>query len=207
MISGIDMKRLIAVLLLGGVGLAAATAHAADATDAAQAGWGLPQLMRELAQVKTAKGHFVEKRYISILNGPLESSGTLLYNAPDRLEKNTLLPSPERMLLEGDRLTLDSEARNEHRSISLKEYPEIGAFVESIRSTLAGDMQVLNRLYTVFLEGNAREWKLLLRPNEPKMKAIVTAILIGGSRNWVHTIEIRETGGDRSVMTVVRDAP
>src|SRR5688500_9130786 len=79
MISG--ARRL--ALLLGLLLVAAAPAAGA---------WGIEQLMQDLARVKTAKGTFVERKHLAILTAPLESSGTLTYTAPDRLEKHTLVP-------------------------------------------------------------------------------------------------------------------
>lgn len=52
--------------------------------------WGIEQLMQGLGQVKSARSKFVERKYLAILNAPLEFSGTLVYTAPDRLEKRTL---------------------------------------------------------------------------------------------------------------------
>ena len=42
----------------------------------------------------------------------------------------------------------------------LQDYPVLWAFVESIRSTLAGDLQSLNRFYRVELDGSERDWRL-----------------------------------------------
>jgi len=175
-------------------------AAAADAS-----AWDLEQLMRDLGSVKTAKARFVERRHLSILSAPLESSGTLLYVAPDRLEKHTLAPRAESMVLERGRLTLESEAPKQRRSIRLDDYPVIRVFVESIRSTLAGDLARLRRLYQVELGGDERKWSLVLRPLDPKMQEVVSEIRIGGSRDWIGAIEFLEPGGDRSVMTVTRD--
>jgi len=175
-----------------------------SAADAAA--WGIEQLMQELARVKTAKGRFVERKHLAILTAPLESSGTLTYIAPDRLEKHTLSPRTESLLLERDRLTLESGEPKRRRTIRLEDYPVVGIFVESIRSTLAGDLALLNRLYEVALEGDEHKWRLVLKPSDPKMQAMVREIRIGGSRNWIGSIEFLEPGGDRSVMTITRDA-
>jgi hypothetical protein len=175
-------------------------------TAADASAWDLEQLMRDLGSVKTAKGRFVERRHLAILNAPLESSGTLLYVAPDRLEKHTLAPRAESMVLERGQLTLESETPKRRRSIRLDDYPVVGVFVESIRSTLAGDLALLHRLYQVALEGDERKWRLVLRPLDPKMQEVVSEIRIGGSRDWIGSIEFLEPGGDRSVMTVTRDA-
>ena len=53
-----------------------------------------------LAQRKHGHVTFVEQHFLAMLDRPLESSGELLYDAPDRLEKRTLRPKPETLLLE-----------------------------------------------------------------------------------------------------------
>jgi outer membrane lipoprotein-sorting protein len=169
--------------------------------------WGIVQLMQDLAQVKSARGRFVERKYLAILNAPLDSSGTLIYTAPARLEKYTLLPKPETLVLDGDKLVIEYKERNQRRTLALQDYPVIWAFVESIRSTLAGDLQTLNRFYRVSVEGGEDKWRLSLRPAEPQMQTVVKEIHIGGRGNRVRTIEIIEAEGDRSVMTITEDAP
>jgi hypothetical protein len=166
------------------------------------ANWGVEELMRSLAQVKAAKARFVERKELAILTAPLETSGILVYTAPNRLEKHTLRPEPETLILDQDSLTIDSKVAGKRRTLALPDYPVVWAFVESIRSTLAGDLQTLGRFYRVTLEGDERAWRLLLRPIEAKMQSVVSEIRIGGSGNWIGTIEILETGGDRSVMTI-----
>jgi outer membrane lipoprotein carrier protein LolA len=198
------VRPLLAALLLLSVETWSPSASAAETGPAAD--WDVKQLMQGLRQVKTARGKFVEHKYLSMLNAPLEFSGTLSYTAPGHLEKNTLLPKPEGLVLEQDRLTIESKARNQRRTLTLQDNPVIWAFVESIRSTLAGDLETLSRFYRVTLEGNPARWRLLLVPNEPQMQAVVSEIRVSGSKSWINTIEIIETAGDRSVMTITEDS-
>ena len=76
-----------------------------------------------------------------------------------------------------------------------------------VRSTLAGDLALLNRFYEVALQGDERSWRLLLKPNDPKMQEVMSEIRIGGHGNWINAIEFLEPGGDRSVMSITRDEP
>jgi len=187
---------------------AAACASAAVAADSSDpAAWDVQRLMRELAQVKTANARFIERRHLAILTAPLESSGTLVYVDPDRLEKHTLRPRPESLVLERNELTVESKERNQRRTLVLQDYPVIWAFVESIRSTLAGDLPTLSRFYQVGLDGGERRWRLSLIPSDPRMRDVVSEIRISGDRSWINAIEMIETGGDRSVMTITRDGP
>ena len=198
-------RRAWTVLLLAAAGVCSSAALAAEPGDAA--GWDIKRLMQELAQVKTAKGRFVERKHLAILNAPLEITGTLVYVAPSRLEKHTLAPRPESLVLEREELTIENRERNQRRKLTLQDYPLIRAFVESIRSTLAGDLPTLTRYYQVGLDGGERRWRLTLKPSEPEMQDVVSEIRISGEHSWINAIEIIEIGGDRSVMTIARDGP
>jgi len=191
----VTLMAAVAVLLL------AATSVGAAAVEVAAA-WGIEQLMQSLRQVKSAKGKFVERKYLAMLNAPLDTSGTLVYTAPGRLEKVTLLPNPQTLVLDQNKLSIEYKDRNQRRTLVLQDYPVIWALVESIRSTLAGDLQTLNRFYRTSLMGNEDQWRLSLKPAEPKMQSVVREIHISGSGNQVRTVEIVEAEGDRSVMTI-----
>ena len=119
----------------------------------AEPAWGLSELMIDLGRVKQAKGTFVEKKYLKLLSAPLESSGQLNYTAPYRLEKITLTPKPESMVVDQDLLTI--EMRGRKRSLQIQDYPVLWAFVESIRGTLKGDLSALQQFYKVKLDGDA----------------------------------------------------
>lgn len=166
----------------------------------ARAAWDVAQLMQGLAQNKSGRASFVEKKYIAMLDQPVESSGELLFTAPDRLEKRTFKPKAESMLIENGTLTVERGKRR--MVLRLRDYPELVAFTESIRGTLAGDLAALRRVYNLDLEGSEEHWTLVLRPVETKMLDVVQRILIGGSRAEVKSIEIQQTDQDRSVMLI-----
>ncbi|UUZ74185.1 outer membrane lipoprotein carrier protein LolA [Polaromonas sp. P1(28)-8] len=156
--------------------------------------------MQALAQNKSGRASFVETKYIALLDKPVESSGELLYTAPDRLEKRTLKPRPESMLIESGSLTVERGKRR--MVLRLQEHPELAAFTESIRGTLAGDVVALKRIYNLDLEGSEERWTLTLRPVETKMLEVVQRIRIAGSRAEVKSIEIEQADKDRSVMVI-----
>ena len=201
------MRRFRVALSIIVLGLCSGAVVAQTAPAAPAAKWGIEQLMQNLAQVKSARGTFVERKHLAILTAPLEFSGTLAYTAPDRLEKRILLPKPETMLLLQDRFTIENPARNQTRSLALQDYPLIRAFVESIRSTLAGDVQTLKRFYRIDLAGTPGQWRLSLTPSEPAMQAVVRQIRISGGNSRVSMIEVIEASGDLSVTTIAEEAP
>jgi outer membrane lipoprotein-sorting protein len=172
---------------------------------ATAADWNVSRLMQSLAQQRGGKVAFSEKKYIALLDRPVESSGELVYQPPGRLEKRTLKPNVESLVLDRDVLVV--ERGKQKYTLQLQQYPEITAIVDSIRSTLAGDLKALERQYRVDLQGDPERWTLTLLPSDARIAAIVQRIQISGTRDELRQIEMLLADGDRSVMSIRRDAP
>ena len=188
---------LLAMLLLASAALAELPGPAAS--------WELPQLMAAMRQVPAATARFVERKQMRVLDQPLQSSGKLIYVAPDLLQKETLTPVQSRLTLNRDRLIMD-QPDGKSRDLSLSDYPEMGALVESIRATLAGDLATLTRHYTATLTGGPMEWSLLLEPRDNRLRDLVSAIRIRGSGNQIRGMETMESDGDRTLMTMTPES-
>jgi outer membrane lipoprotein-sorting protein len=178
--------------------------------------WNIEQLMDNLAQVRSSHATFIEKKSIAMLTAPIESSGELIYDAPDHLEKRTVKPKPELMILDKDNLLIEmgkqhnfpitNEARYQRYNLQLQDYPEIAVFIDSIRCTLAGDLNTLKKSYQLSLIGNKQNWTLSLTPSNEKMLAIVQRIDIAGADDLIRSIEISQTDGDSSLMLIKQQA-
>jgi outer membrane lipoprotein-sorting protein len=167
-------------------------------TFAADAPWTLDRLMNTLGAKKSGRAHFTETRYLKIAQEPLESSGELVFVAPDHLEKHTASPKPENLVVDGDMLTVDRNGRKV--TIPLRNYPELGAFIESIRATLAGNRFALENAYTVSIDGKGDDWTMTLVPTDSRMKQKVSSITLAGSGAALARVEIKQADGDRSLM-------
>ncbi len=183
----------VAGFLLRGTGLLLLAALAGASSD-------LDQVMALLAQRQHGRVEFIEQQFLAVLKRPVESSGELRYDAPDRLEKRTLLPKKETLELAGGILTTQRGARR--RVLDLHRYPQILPFVESIRATLAGDRAALERVFRIEFAGSVERWSLTLEPLDQELLRTVKQVQIDGSRDQLHRIEIRQADGDRSLMTL-----
>jgi hypothetical protein len=160
----------------------------------------LDEVMHLLAKRQHGRVEFIEQQFLSILDHPVESSGELRYDAPDRLEKRTLLPRPETLVLSGGILTVE---RGGHQHVlDLHRYPQIQPFVESIRATLAGDRSALERIFQVAFAGGVERWSLILVPLDHQLARTVKQVRIDGSRDRLSRVEILQADGDRSLMTL-----
>ena len=185
------------LLLALGLFLASGITHAA---------WESKDLLDLLAKQKSGRASFVEKKYIGILDKPVESSGTLAFTAPDKLEKRTLKPRAELLRLEGDALYIE-QAGKKPMNLSLASYPEVAAFVDSIRATLAGDRTALEKSYELSLQGSAEKWQLILLPKYSRMSDLLSRIVIRGRQGDVLNIDFDLADGDRSEMLITKVAP
>jgi Outer membrane lipoprotein carrier protein LolA-like len=165
----------------------------------------LDSLMALLAERSHGHVSYVEQDYFAVLDRPLESSGELLYERPDRVEKRTLAPRPASLILEKGTLTIQNGRRK--RVLALRDYPQIAPLIESIRATLAGDRAALEQVFLVNFEGSLARWTLTLAPLDTKLKSVVQQIRIEGERDELHTVNILQADGDHSMMTIGPSIP
>ncbi len=164
----------------------------------------LAALLQQLADRRHGHVTYTEVQYLAVLERPLESSGELLYDAPDRLEKRTLRPRPETLVLAHGVLSATRNGRT--RTLELAARPELAPFIEGLRATLAGDRAALERAFSVRLDGDAARWTLQLAPRDPAAARLVTQVRISGEQAQLKTVEILQTDGDRSLLSIGPEA-
>ena len=187
----IDRRR----LLVGLIGAATFTARA-QTTPA----FALEQLMQLLAQVKTGEASFVEKRYVSMLERTLETSGRLTFEAPDSFMRETLKPRQERMAVVGNMVTMSVGSRS--RTVPLDSVPEAAVIFEAIRGTLTGNRAALERHFAPTVSGAPARWTLELVPLMPRLRELVMSVRVSGQQAYVREVVVAMADGDRSVMTI-----
>jgi outer membrane lipoprotein-sorting protein len=194
-----DRRRfsLLTLLLLSRSRLSAAAAAASPRT--------IDALMQLLAQVDESRSTFTEVKTIAALTVPLRASGVLFYRRPDYFEKTTTQPRLERLVVDGDRLTIsiDSEPA---RVVDLDSQAMIRGLVDAIRGTLAGELALLQHVYRVVMEGDLTGWRLTLTPTDPSVQRAVSNIVIEGRQDALQFIHTTQANGDESRMTISRVA-
>jgi hypothetical protein len=192
----------IALGLAGGTAIGASKKPAPPppAPLAMQGTGDLDEVLAQLAMRKHGHVEFIEQKFIATLDRPIESSGELRFDAPDHLEQRTLKPRPETLILDSGTLTVDRGRT--HRTMDMHAFPQVEPLVESIRATLAGDRAALERLFHLEFSGSAARWTLTLVPLESKVKQLVAQVKIDGVHDQLIKVEIRQTDGDRSLMTL-----
>lgn len=170
----------------------------------------LDQLMASLRTVGHVNARYIEHRYLHALRSPLETRGTLRFDAPDRLEKATD-PSADgsfdRIAIKGNLVTIDRGAGAPPIILGLTEHPEIGVLVESIRATLSGEGEALRRIFDIALSGSLSEWQLILQPHDARQRDVLQWMRISGFGERITAIDTRDGDGDRTEMSIVELKP
>ena len=160
--------------------------------------FGLKTLMQRMAQRKGGEARFTEERTVKGIDGPLMSSGTLSFTAPDRFARHTLQPTKESMEVQGRTLLL--KRGNRTRQMEMDMVPEVGALLDAMRATLTGDAALLQKHFAAELTGNDAKWVLRLKPRDERLARQVQQIELVGQAADLRSIELLLSGGDRSLM-------
>jgi len=158
------------------------------------------QLLRILATVDNSAARFTEEKTLSVLEKPLIIMGILRYDAPDHLQKQVVSPQPESYDIRGEQLTIITHEGR--RKLSLDDYPMLRIFVESLRATLAGNLDTLDRYYRLEFVGTIEKWQLNLLPRDDTVKQHVSQIIIRGQNKRLESIQLYENNGDSSLITL-----
>lgn len=155
----------------------------------------LQQLSDQLAKPDVIHGHFIQEKHLRALPQPLTSQGTFV------LAKNHgllwLLKTP---LQQDYRITTKGIARRDAGGWQMLPGKSAGAEQNRLfLAVLQGDSSGLQRDFELSLSGDAQNWTLALIPRSLLLKQVFNQINITGGA-LVHSIELLETQGDRTLM-------
>jgi hypothetical protein len=184
-------------------GLALFAALCATPLQAQNPAFDVGDLMQTMAKTEASEAAFTETKHLALLVEPLVSSGTLRYRRPDYLERQTLVPTRERFVYEGGKISIEANGRQ--RQLQVDTQPALAGLIESMRATLAGDEDALRRHYQLHLSGTPAYWNLEMQPKQDALAKRVKKIRVSGEYGRLRQVEISEASGDSTLMNI--DAP
>jgi hypothetical protein len=157
--------------------------------------------MQRLAQIPARRAAFTEQSRLAALAQPQESQGVLVYRRPDFLQKQTLVPRPETLAIDGAQLTL-SRGDATPRHLDLSEHPEIAAIVAAIRAPLQGDLASLQRHFEPRIAGTFDNWQMVLVPADAAGRRFLRYVVIDGTGTDLRRLRIVQANGDEQRLTL-----
>jgi hypothetical protein len=192
------LARVLLLPALASALLASATALSATPDE------GLDSILASLAQRRHGHALFSEQIDSALFKRPLITSGELFFDAPDRMEKKTLQPAQEDVLVEGDIVTIVRGTH--HTSMRLGDYPQLGPVLNGIRATLAGDRPALEKDFRLAFTSSGSGWALTLQPLPTQSKPLYKHIRILGVGGTVQSVTLERVTGERTTMTLSEPA-
>jgi len=159
----------------------------------------LETLMQQMATTSGVRAEFHEVKEIALLNRPLESTGTLYFVPPRRLAHYTTRPTRSAFVIDGSRLSFRDETGGE--SVDLSADHIARAIIENFVVLFNGDLEALRDRYDVGFEAQGPRWKLELVPRDPRMRSVVSRVVLRGDDAVLEQMVVSEAGGDRTVTT------
>jgi hypothetical protein len=156
--------------------------------------------MAHLAQAPERRASFVEEKTLAALKTPLKAQGTLMYRRPDHLEKTTTAPTPEKLVIDGERLIIDN-GNEAPRVVELGGQPQIRTLVDTIRGALSGDLALLRRIYDVSGTGSVADWHIVLHPRDPAVAQLVKEVRLAGGTE-LRMISSVAPNGDTDTLAI-----
>ena len=167
--------------------------------------WNVEVLMRELSRVTHAKLDFIETKKSIFLITDTTLEGVMEYRAPDYIEKFTMSPFQEKVVIDGDSMLIEktlSAGKQENMVIpqtySVESHPVLKVAVESIRAMLAGDFEILTAGYIATLIGSRDNWELNLEPKEAEILEYIESINLSGKDIRITKVVTIQADGDAS---------
>ena len=161
----------------------------------------LNALMARMAAVAERRALFREEKRIAALSQPLVSTGSLHYRRPAWLEKRTDQPVAERLLVDGDKVVMET-AEDGRRAFDLGQAPELRALVDAVRAPLAGDLMALARGFQISFAGTLAEWQLDLEPLDDRVGRFLRHVSLAGSGDQLQEMLSVQANGDAFAMRI-----
>jgi hypothetical protein len=173
-------------------------------------------VVEKFRAIKALTADFHEEKRMAILEAPIVRSGTIAYESPGRLAMDVTQPSPSRLVLDRNVLTM-TDGQQRH-VIDIDKQPAVGLLVRLLLGVLAGDVDGLKRHATVaFRTGSPAErskskgkktdragtatepWSMDLDPQDPLLAKLIKHMSVAGHDAIIDVLTIVDGNGDRTV--------
>ncbi len=158
-----------------------------------------PELESNLSGVDVLRAQYRQTRFISGLDAPLDSSGTLLLVRNKGVVWSQVEPFQVQFVLT-DEMIAETFGDQPRKIKSKADHGELFRFVGFFSSIFDGDKAALEKTFKIdFVSLNDDRWEMNLTPNIAKIKKVFSGVKLQG-RLLVEDVEIVEASGNRTVI-------
>ncbi|MBK9071557.1 MAG: outer membrane lipoprotein carrier protein LolA [Myxococcales bacterium] len=155
------------------------------------------KLFAQLRGIGNLHATFAEAKKITLLIKPLLSSGEIFFDRERGLARQTLAPSPQKVVLTSKTLSIWDGTSVRHTSLA--QARDVAAIASAFPMLLRGDGPGLATMFRLELRGDtAGWWMLTLTPQRASLAKMLRNIAIVGHGSALYALEVYEANGDHA---------
>ncbi len=169
--------------------------------------WDISRLMHQFPKTVHAKLVFRETRSSAFLVTDLVTTGSIEYRQPDYIEKNTVSPIAEKIVVNGNYVSIEKVVHQRKgedvvqvQKYPIQSHPVLATAVTNLRAMLGGDTSRIRKDFEIKLDGSRADWQLKLTPTNPEILQYFDRIILHGRDARIQKVVSILSDGDQSML-------
>ena len=155
-----------------------------------------------LIQQNNSSGEFTQKKFITILDTPIVTSGHFKSDENASFTWHQTSPIDVRYILDNNQLyRVNQQGSQEALTLSGKQI-EFTLINTLIKATL-GEFDVISNQFSIQVKNNQCNWSLTLKPLDKNISSMIENIIISGNQS-IKQLNIHEVSGDRTEILLTQ---
>ncbi len=154
---------------------------------------------KELSAPATLQAEFVQVRHSRLLSQPIQSTGSLAFEKPDRMAWSVDSPARSTFVMDGTQVGMAFPDLGVRETLDLASSPEVASLVTGMMVWLGSDLERVQQDYELTWETD----HAVLIPRSEQLKNIIGSLdlTLAGSPKRIQSVTIVEPDGDRVTIT------
>ena len=153
-----------------------------------------------VSKIETMQCDFVQTKHMKMLNNKMVSTGIMAYKQSDKLRWEYKKPYTYVFILNGTKVYLKKESRND--VIDIKQNKVFKSIAEIMMNSVIGKCLTNNKEFKVSISDVNNQWVASLIPQKKELKQMYSKIILyfGKANSIIQKVEMIEKNGDKTII-------
>lgn len=153
-----------------------------------------------VSKIETMQCDFVQTKHMKMLNNKMVSTGIMVYKQNDKLRWEYKIPYTYVFILNGTKVYLKKESRND--VIDIKQNKVFKSIAEIMMNSVVGKCLTNNKEFNVSILDENKQWVASLIPQKKELKQMYSKIILylGKATSIIQKVEMIEKNGDKTII-------
>ena len=153
-----------------------------------------------VSKIETMQCDFVQTKHMKMLNNKMVSTGIMAYKQSDKLRWEYKKPYTYVFILNGTKVYLKKESRND--VIDIKQNKVFKSIAEIMMNSVIGKCLTNNKEFKVSISDVNNQWVASLIPQKKGLKQMYSKIILyfGKASSIIQKVEMIEKNGDKTII-------